>query len=184
MITKQQKDLINKAAIYLCRELDYLTWNAYATKLIDDCTKSEREHRSGFCYGREYPKGFTAPLAGRYQAIRYMAEFLSRVPRPEIKDLIHLKKEYVYAASVYENYTQEVKNAIGGLVPEILELDYVKLVELEEDAIPREIREELEILDITIEKVKKGNASDDLKQELITGYEKEKEELHRKLNEQ
>ena len=113
-----------------------------------------------------------------------MAEFICRVPRPEIKDLIHLKKEYVYAASVYENYTQEVKNAIGGLVSDILELDYVKLVELEKDAIPREIREELEILDITIENVKKGKASDDLKQELITGYEKEKEELHRKLNEQ
>ena len=113
-----------------------------------------------------------------------MAEFLNRAPRPEIKDLLHLKKEYVYAASVFENYKEEVKNAIGGLIPEILELDYVKLVELEEDAIPREIREELEILDITIEKVKKGNASDDLKQELITGYEKEKEELHRKLNEQ
>ena len=43
---------------------------------------------------------------------------------------------------------------------------------------------ETKYLDITIEKVKKGKASDDLKQELIAGYEKEKEELHRKLNEQ
>ena len=130
MITKQQKDLINKAAIYLCRELDNISWNAYATKLIDDCTKSEREHRNGFCYGREYPKGFTANLAGKYQAIKYMAEFLDEGPRPKVKDLIHLKKEYVYAASVFENYTEEVKNAIGGLVSEILELDYVKLVEV------------------------------------------------------
>ena len=130
MITKQQKDLINKAAIYLCRELDNISWNAYATKLIDDCTKSEREHRSGFCYGREYPKGFTAPLAGRYQAIRYMAEFLNGSPRPEVKDLLHLKKEYVYAASVFENYRDKVNDAIGGLVSEILELDYVKLVEV------------------------------------------------------
>ena len=130
MITKQQKDLINKAAIYLCRELDNITWTKYATKLIDDCTKSEREHRNGFCYGREYPKGFTAPLAGRYQAIKYMAEFLNGSPRPEVKDLLHLKKEYVYAASVFENYTEEVKNAIGGLVSDILELDYVKIVEV------------------------------------------------------
>ena len=126
MITKQQKDLINKAAIYLCRELDNISWNAYATKLIDDCTKSEREHRNGFCY----PKNFTANLAGKYQAIKYMAEFLDGSPRPKVKDLLHLKKEYVYAASVFENYTEEVKNAIGGLVSEILELDYVKLVEV------------------------------------------------------
>ena len=131
MITKQQKDLINKAAIYLCRELDHLTWNAYATKLIDDCTKSEREHRNGWCNGREYPKGFTAPLAGRYQAIRYMAEFLNGSPRPEVKDLLHLKKEYVYAASVFENYRDQDNDAIGGLVNEILEMDYVKLVEVE-----------------------------------------------------
>ncbi len=130
MITKQQKDLINKAAIYLCRELDNITWTKYATKLIDDCTKSEREHRNGFCYGREYPKGFSVPLAGKYQAIKYMAEFLDGSPRPKVKDLLHLKKEYVYAASVFENYTEEVKNAIGGLVSEILELDYVKLVEV------------------------------------------------------
>ena len=134
MITRQQKDLINKAAIYLCRELDNISWNAYATKLIDDCTKSEREHRKTWSNGRqftrEYPKGFTANLAGKYQAIKYMAEFLDGSPRPEVKDLLHLKKEYVYAASVFENYTEEVKNAIGGLVSEILELDYVKLVEV------------------------------------------------------
>ena len=59
-----------------------------------------------------------------------MAEFLDGSPRPEVKDLLHLKKEYVYAASVFENYTEEVKNAIGGLVSEILEMDYVKLVEV------------------------------------------------------
>ena len=134
MITRQQKDLINKAAIYLCRELDNITWTKYATKLIDDCTKSEREHRKTWSNGRqftrEYPKNFTANLAGRYQAIKYMAEFLDGSPRPEVKDLLHLKKEYVYAASVFENYRDQVNDAIGGLVNEILELDYVKLVEV------------------------------------------------------
>ena len=130
MITKQQKDLINKAAIYLCRELDNISWNAYATKLIDDCTQSEREHRNVWCRGREYDKAFTKPIAGRYQAIRYMAEFLNGSPRPEVKDLLHLKKEYVYAASVFENYRDQVNDAIGGLVNEILEMDYVKLVEV------------------------------------------------------
>ena len=130
MITKQQKDLINKAAIYLCRELDNITWTKYAQNLIDDCCKSERQHRKSYCDGRKYPKGFSSEMAGRYFAIRYMAEFLNGSPRPQIKDLLHLKKEYVYAASVFENYTEEVTNAIGGLVSDILELDHVKLVEV------------------------------------------------------
>ncbi len=61
------------------------------------------------------PKGFTANLAGRYQAIKYMAEFLDEGPRPEIKDLIHLKKNMYMLLQCLKTTQKKLKTLLVGL---------------------------------------------------------------------
>tara|TARA_R100000951_G_C2635721_1_gene179241 strand:- start:558 stop:959 length:402 start_codon:yes stop_codon:yes gene_type:complete len=130
--TKKQRELINSAAEIIRHELDNRTWTAYGTALIDMATKEERIHRRSWG-ARDYPASFSAAQAGRYFGVSPIVDFFCGKPTPSLKDSLHLRPSYVYAAKLWENYRDELNDALVGFdVAAFNELDYVNLVEVKQ----------------------------------------------------
>ena len=128
--TKKQRELINSAAEIIRHELDNRTWTAYGTELIELATKEERIHRRSWG-ARDYPASFSAAQAGRYFGVSPIVDFFCGKPTPSLKDSLHLRPSYVYAATLWENYRDELNDALVGFdVVAFYELDYVNLVEV------------------------------------------------------
>lgn len=130
--TKKQKELINDGAERIRHALDNLTWTAYGTELIKLATNEERIHRSSWG-ARDYPASFSAAQAGRYFGVSPIVDFFCGKPTPSLKDSLHLRASYVYAAKLWENYRDELNNELAGFdVAAFNELDYVNLVEVKQ----------------------------------------------------
>jgi len=130
--TKKQRELINDGAERIRHALDNRTWTAYGTELIEMATKEERIHRRSWG-ARDYPASFSAAQAGRYFGVSPIVDFYCGIPTPSLKDCLHLRPSYVSAAKLWENYRDELNDALAGFdVAAFYELDYVNLVEVKQ----------------------------------------------------
>lgn len=126
--TKKQRDLINDGAERIRHAVDNITWTPYGTEIIELATKEERIHR-GSWGARCYSPSFSAAQSGRYFGVSPMVDFFCGKPTPSLKDCLHLRPSYVYAAKVWENYRDELNDALAGFdVAAFNELNYSSLV--------------------------------------------------------
>tara|TARA_R100000654_G_scaffold8022_1_gene19128 strand:- start:2066 stop:2488 length:423 start_codon:yes stop_codon:yes gene_type:complete len=129
-ITKKQIELIKTASRKLQHAIDHRggTWD-YVAELIQEETRQERQHRAGWCAGREYPKNFGPKIAAELFTAQHVIGFAFDYLRyPAIEDVLSLRRTYITAASIAANYREQITDAIPKYVAEeIRALDYGKL---------------------------------------------------------
>tara|TARA_Y100000114_G_scaffold113546_1_gene107472 strand:- start:737 stop:1159 length:423 start_codon:yes stop_codon:yes gene_type:complete len=128
-ITKEQIELIKTASRKLQHAIDYLGGGSdHIAKLIQEETRQERQHRNGWCAGREYPKNFGPKLAAELLTAQHVVGFAyDHKTHPSIEDVLSFKRTYITAASVAANYRQQITDAITQCEAEqIRALDYAK----------------------------------------------------------
>lgn len=131
-ITKKQTELIKDTARKLSWAIDNRGTSPYVANLIREETKQERQHRSGWCAGREYPRNFGPTLAAEFFTVNHILGFIfDDVPFPKIEHVLFLKKTYVEAAAIAATYYDEIRDAISPITAqEIRAMDYSTLCEV------------------------------------------------------
>ena len=101
-ITKKQIELIKTTSRKLQHAIDYRGGSSdYFAELIQEETRQERQHRNGWCSGREYPKNFGPKLAAEFFTAQHVIGFaFDHLRYPKIEDVITLRRTYVTAASL------------------------------------------------------------------------------------
>lgn len=95
-------------------------------RLYEKCLASEREHRSG----RPAPRGFSANLAARYFAVKWLREYSLGVDKlPTIADYLHLREECYFAAAMSVEHAGVLQPWAASVPAEFDALDYAKLME-------------------------------------------------------
>jgi len=128
-ITTQQKELVKDVARKLSYAIDNRGSRPHVADLIREETKQERQHRNGWCAGRDYPRNFGPKLAAEFLTVYHILGFVrGGVPFPKIEDVLSLKSTYVQAAAIAAHYIDAVYDSIPAHQAEqIRELDYAKL---------------------------------------------------------
>jgi len=131
-ITKQQSNLIKDTARKLCYAIDNRGTSPYVANLIREETKQERQHRNGWCAGRDYPRNFSPTLAAEFFTVSHILGFIfDEVPFPKIESVLFLKKTYVEAAAIAATYPDEIRDVISyATAQEIRAMDYSTLCEV------------------------------------------------------
>ena len=128
-ITKKQIDLIKTTSRKLQHAIDYRGGGSdHIAELIREETRQERQHRNGWCAGREYPKNFGPKLAAELVTAQHVIGFAyDHLQYPVIEDVLSFKRTYITAASIAANYRQQITDAITQYEAEqIRALDYAK----------------------------------------------------------
>ena len=134
-ITKKQTELIKTTSRKLRHAIDYCGGSSeYVAELIQEETRQERQHRNGWCAGREYPKNFGPKIAAELFTAQHLIGFAFDYLRyPLIEDVLSFKRTYITAASIAANYRGHITDAISKYVAEeIRALDYAKLCSMYE----------------------------------------------------
>jgi hypothetical protein len=133
-ITTQQTQLVKDVVSKMRHAIDHRGTRPYISDLILEESKGERKFRNGWGAGREYPRNFGPKLAGEFNAVRHIVDFVhGNVPIPNIEDALFLKRTYIDAAAIAAAYWGEIHEAIPKhQADRILEMDYCKLVDMEE----------------------------------------------------
>lgn len=94
--------------------------------LLDILTADEKHHRQG--RGRA---GISINDAAKLFAVRWIAEYMKHPHRrPALKDYMVMRPGVFLAASLVENFEQEIRVAWMGIdIDALLALDYAKLME-------------------------------------------------------
>lgn len=131
-ITKKQTELIKDTARKLSWAIDNRGTSPYIANLIREETKQERQHRSGWCGGREYPRNFGPTLAAEFLTVNHILGFIfDDVPFPKIEDVLFLKNTYVEAAAIAAAYPDKIRDVICyATAQEIRAMDYAALCEV------------------------------------------------------
>lgn len=128
-ISKEQIELIKTASRKLQHAIDHRggTW-PYVAELTKEEARQERQHRNGWCAGREYPKNFGPKLAAELLTAQHVIGFAyDHLPFPLIQDALSFKRTYITAASIAANYRGDITDAIPQhMAEEIRALDYAK----------------------------------------------------------
>jgi hypothetical protein len=133
-ITKKQAELIKDTARKLRWAIDNRGTSPYVANVIREETKQERQHRSGWCGGRDYPRNFGPTLAAEFFTVSHILGFIFyEVPFPEIESVLFLKKTYVQAAAIAATYPDEIRDSISYVTAQqIRAMDYSTLCEVSE----------------------------------------------------
>ena len=133
-ITKKQTGLIKDTARKLCYAIDNRKTTPYIYNLICEEAKQERQHRNGWCAGRDYPRNFGPTLAAEFFTVSHILGFIfDEVPFPKIEDVLFLKRTYVNAAAIAATYPDEIRDVISyATAQEIRAMDYSTLCEVSE----------------------------------------------------
>ena len=128
-ITTQQKELVKDVARKLSYAIDNRGSRPYVANLIREETKQERQHRNGWCAGRDYPRNFGPKLAAEFFAVHHILGFVfDGVPFPKIEDVLSLKSTYVEAAAIAAQYIDAIFESIPAhQAKQIRALDYAQL---------------------------------------------------------
>jgi len=131
-ITKKQTGLIKDTARKLCYAIDNRKTTPYIYNLICEEAKQERQHRNGWCAGRDYPRNFGPTLAAEFFTVSHILGFIfDEVPFPKIEDVLFLKRTYVNAAAIAATYPDEIRDVISyATAQEIRAMDYSTLCEV------------------------------------------------------
>jgi hypothetical protein len=128
-ITTQQKELVKDVARKLSYAIDNRGSRPYVADLIREETKQERQHRNGWCAGRDYPRNFGPKLAAEFFTVHHILGFVfDGVPFPKIEDVLSLRGTYVQAAAIAAQYIDAIFETIPAhQAKQIRALDYVQL---------------------------------------------------------
>lgn len=129
-ITTQQKELVKDVARKLSYAIDNQGSRPYVSDLIREETRQERQHRNGWCAGREYPRNFGPKLAAEFLTVNHILGFIfDDVPFPSIEDVLYLKGTYVEAAAIASAFYGAIRDAVPSCkAKQIRALDYAELV--------------------------------------------------------
>lgn len=133
-ITKKQTGLIKDTARKLRYAIDNRKTTPYVDNLIREEAKQERQHRSGWCAGRYYPRNFGPTLAAEFFTVNHILGFVfDNVPFPKMEDVLFLRKTYIEAAAIAAAYPDEIRDVISYIdAQEIRAMDYSTLCEVSE----------------------------------------------------
>lgn len=128
-VTIKQKELIQDVARKLSYAIDNRGSRPYVADLVREETKQERQHRNGWCAGRDYPRNFGPKLAAEFCTVSHILGFVfDDVPFPNMEDVLWLKGTYVQAAAIAAHYHDAIYEAIPAhKAKQIRALDYVQL---------------------------------------------------------
>ena len=128
-LTNKKRELIKSAIQRLCWAIDEKTAQRYVANLVREEIKAEREHRSGWCCGRDYPREFGPKIAAELFTAQHILGFVFEdIELPTIESLLYLRQTYVKAAAIAATYGDVIKEEITPEeAREIRALDYAKL---------------------------------------------------------
>ena len=128
-VTTKQKELIQDVARKLSYAIDNRGSRPYVADLIREETRQERQHRNGWCAGRDYPRNFGPKLAAEFLTVNHILGFVfDDVPFPKIEDILFLKDTYVQAAAIAAQYHDAIYETVPAhKAKQIRALDYVQL---------------------------------------------------------
>tara|TARA_R110002153_G_scaffold157765_1_gene309831 strand:+ start:759 stop:1169 length:411 start_codon:yes stop_codon:yes gene_type:complete len=129
MITAAEKRII-KDGFERLRILDNQTQTSYRRNLFNANRREERQHRSGWCNGRGYPKSATVSIAAQYFTVKDILAALDRDYKLwTVKDSLHIKETAIQAQALAENYAEILTEQFGGFDRDgFKSLDYSKMV--------------------------------------------------------
>ena len=133
MITAAEKRII-KDGFRRLYVLDHQNQTTYRRNLFNANRRFERQHRNGWCNGREYPKSATLSIVSKYFTVKDILSALDREHRPwTVKDSLQVKETCIQAQALAENYTELLAEQFAGFDRDGFKtLDYSKMVETEE----------------------------------------------------
>ena len=128
-LTNKQRELIKSAIQRLSWAIDEKTTQRYVANLVREETKAEREHRNGWCCGRDYPRDFGPKIAAELITAQHILGFVFEdIKLPTIESLLYLRETYVKAAAIAATYSDVIKEQVNPEeAREIRALDYAKL---------------------------------------------------------
>tara|TARA_R100001480_G_scaffold32905_1_gene44471 strand:+ start:1555 stop:1998 length:444 start_codon:yes stop_codon:yes gene_type:complete len=142
MINNKQIKLINDLYIEL-QFMNNITWNKYRDDIYKYELQQEKQHRNGYCNGRDYGR-FTATLSAKYFTVKHMVDcinayqkFLKDYDKSKlhtVKDYLHIKTSIIMAESFMLNYTDKSLKWYEENLAKIVNfklLDYCELVDTE-----------------------------------------------------
>ena len=134
MITATEKRLIENGFQRL-NTLDNQTWTAYRRDLFNANRSMERQHRNGWCGGREFPKSATLSIVAQYFTVKDILDALDCEHEPyTIADSLIIKETAIKAQALAENYTELLTEQFTGFNRDGFKaLDYSKMVETKEE---------------------------------------------------
>lgn len=129
-VTTKQKELIQDVARKLSYAIDNRGSRPYVADLIREETRQERQHRNGWCAGRDYPRNFGPKLAAEFLTVNHILGFVfDGVPFPKIEDILFLKGTYVQAGAIAAHYVDVIFETIPAhQAKQVREMDYAELV--------------------------------------------------------
>jgi len=140
MINNKQIKLINTLYDDL-QFMNNITWNKYRDNIYKYELQQEKQHRNGWCGGRDYGR-FTATLSAKYFTVKHMIDcikaykkFLKDYDKSKlhtIKDYLHIKTSIIMAESFMLNYTDKSLKWFEENLVQIVNfqlLDYCELVD-------------------------------------------------------
>ena len=136
--------------------MNNITWIKYRDDIYKYELEQERQHRKGWCAGRDYGK-FTSNLAARYFTVKHMLNAIVAYNKSiyendnsqlhTIKDYLLIKRSIIMAESFVLNYPNKIFERYGtltfdkivgeldsSLFLEFMNLDYSELAKTEEAA--------------------------------------------------
>jgi len=143
MINNKQIKLINSLYDNL-QFMNNINWTKYRDNIYKYELQQEKQHRNGWCYGRNYGK-FTANLSAKYFTVKHMVDcinaykkFIKEYDKSKlhtIKDYLHIKTSIIMAESFILNHDEKSFKWYEENLTEIINfrlLDYCELVKTEE----------------------------------------------------
>ena len=112
-LTNQQRMLIEDVLIRLKRNIDDRETQRFVANLIREETKAERQHRNGWCSGRDYPRDFSPLTAAKLLTVQHILCFVfDGVPLPSLKDTLRFKYTYVRGAAIAAEFEEVIKEQV------------------------------------------------------------------------
>lgn len=123
--TRKQAETINRA--FSSMPEMFRGFGGDKVRLFNHCLAGERDHRSG----HPTPRGFSAQLAARYFAVKWLREYVLKRDRlPSLRDYLHIRQECFFAAACSLEHESEALTVWAQSIDEEFDsLDYAQLME-------------------------------------------------------
>ena len=147
MITNKQIKIINEM-YYSLEFMNNITWNKYRDDIYKYELQQEKQHRNGWCYGRDYGK-FTANISAKYFTVKHMLDAITAYNKSiyenddrllhTVKDYLRIKTSIIMAESFVLNYPDKIEHyhkhgLDSSLFLEFMKLDYSELADTKQVA--------------------------------------------------
>jgi hypothetical protein len=132
-MNKEQKKIIKRinqaySKLYI---LSDITWTPYREELFKMNRQDEKRHRFGD-WSEFHKDTATTSDCARLFTVKHIAESLLNPNKWNTKHLLNIKKSYLYAQSVVENYKNRILKAWQDEdIKYLADLDYIALVNWE-----------------------------------------------------